>query len=86
MIVIFIISLLAIIGICAFAGDDLTRWRDTSWIAWLVIVMLAGTCIFTILAFRDEIRKETILDYQEGKYYVETQVYSDTTYFLKKVK
>ena len=77
---------MATIGICVFAGDDLTHWRETTWIAWLVIIMLAATCIFMLFAYQDEVRKQTILDYQEGKYYVETQVHSDTTYFLKKVK
>ena len=86
MIVVFIILLLSIVGMCVFGGEDLTRWKDTSWIAWLVIILLVGTCIFMLFAYEDEIRRETILDYQKGKYYIETQVHSDTTYFLKKTK
>lgn len=86
MVGILIFMILALAGLCIIMGEDLVHKTSTTVIAWCVIGFLLIACFSMIFMFRDEVRRETIIDYEQGKYYLETQIQCDTTYFVKKCK
>lgn len=86
MAVILIFIILALAGLCIIMGEDLIHKSDTTMIAWFVVGFLIIACISCIFMFEDEVKRKTVVDYEAGKYYLETKIHSDTTYFVKKCK
>lgn len=78
--------ILGLAGFCIIASDDLIHKSDLTIISWVVVGFFTVSCIGFIYIFEDEIRRETIIDYTHGKYQLETEIYSDTTYFVKRCK
>ena len=83
------IILTLFIGLCAFfvfSAEDLLNKTPHSKLAWgisIILVLLTIGCLFVM---KDEIQRQTIINYHDGKYRLEMVVNTDTTYFVKKVK
>jgi hypothetical protein len=84
-----IIILLLLVGLCAFfvfSAEDLTNKTSQSKLAWGISIFFFAAFVGCLFIVKDELRKQAIVDYQNGKYKLEMVVNTDTTYFVKKVK
>ena len=86
MVGILIFCILGLAGFCMMAGDDMLHKTEHTVAAWTVAIFIACTAIGMIFLLSDTIRTEVIVDYEQGKYYLEAEIYSDTTYFVKRCK
>lgn len=86
MIVITILIILGLAGFCILAGEDLIHKSETTFLAWGIALFLLFACIGTLFVLQSEAKREAIIDYEAGKYYLETKIQSDTTYFVKRCK
>lgn len=86
MIGILIFCILGLAGFCMMAGEDMLHKTEHTIVAWTVAVFIACTAIGMIFLLSESIRTETVIDYEQGKYYLETEIYSDTTYIVKRCK
>lgn len=86
MIGILIFCILGLAGFCIMAGEDMIHKTDYTITSWIVAIFITCTIIGMIFVVSDSIRTQVIVDYEQGKYYLETKIYSDTTYFVKRCK
>ena len=86
MIGILIFCILALAGFCMMAGEDMLHKTDYTITAWFIAILIACAAIGMIFTLSDSIRTQTVVNYEQGKYYLETKIYSDTTYFVKRCK
>lgn len=84
MIGILIFCILALIGFCMMAGEDMIHKTDHTISAWAVVIFMLCATIGTVFALSDSVKTQAIVDYEQGKYYLEKEIYSDTTYFIKR--
>ena len=86
MVGILIFCILALAGFCMMAGEDMLHKTDHTITAWFIAILIACATIGMIFTLSDSIRTQTVVNYEQGKYYLETKIYSDTTYFVKKCR
>lgn len=83
---VIILLIAVLVGFCIISSEDLTNKTKMTFPSILILCGILVILVLTLFAFKENIRNEAIWDYQQGKYYIETQVYSDTTYVIKKCK
>lgn len=83
---IIILLIVILVGFTIIVSEDLTNKTKMTFPSILILCAILVMLVLALFAFKESIRNKAILDYQQGKYYIETQVYSDTTYVIKKYK
>lgn len=81
---ILILAILATCCISVMVGYDIAN-EDKMSILGIIVILLMVTCIIgAIFGYKSDIRKDSILKYQNDEYQIDTLVKSDTTYNISK--
>lgn len=71
---------------CLFAHEDVLEKTSLTVYARCIMLFILASLIGCLFLLQDEFKQKAILDYENGRYKIETVVKSDTTYFIKKNK
>lgn len=83
---ILIFTIISLIIASIYTSDDIRNATSACAAAVILLLLLLGITIGCIFIFKDEIKRQAIIDYESGKYELVTKIQSDTTYTIKPIK